>query len=148
MPAADWSGTGTVLVVDDEKAIRGFLVLVLQRAGFDVLEAEDGEEGLAVFRVHAEKVRAVLTDLTMPRMDGLKLATALRAERPMLPILVMSGYNSEEAADRFKGLNIAGFIRKPLVPGALIGATTRRTCTDAAQHLRITVRRNPVQSDA
>ncbi len=119
---AAWRGSGTVLVVDDEKPIRGLMKLVLERAGFEVLEAADGEEGLAVFWAHTAAVRAVFADLTMPRMGGLALAEAVRAERPDVPILVMSGYTADEEPGRLAGAQFDGFVRKPFAQDALLAA--------------------------
>lgn len=129
---AGWAGSGTVLLVEDDPPVRRLASLILQRAGFVVLDAADGVEGLDVFRAHAADVRAVVTDLTMSRMGGLELAAALRAERPSLPILVISGYSAEDAADHLPGLHISGFVQKPFAPGSLVAAMKKALAPTAA----------------
>ncbi|MBP3959926.1 response regulator [Gemmata sp. G18] len=117
-----WKGSGTVLVVDDERPVRGLIQLVLKKAGFTVLEAGDGEEGLKMFRSKADSIRLVLADMTMPRMGGQKFVAALLEERPAVPILVMSGYSVEQAAGQFKSRLVSGFVQKPFAPEVLLGA--------------------------
>ena len=95
--------SGTVLVVDDEHAVRRIAVLGLIAAGFEVLEASNGDEALAIWhkaRFHGHKVGLVLTDVIMPRMTGLQLAEQIRSEDPQQRILLMSGFNEGVLADR------------------------------------------------
>jgi signal transduction histidine kinase/CheY-like chemotaxis protein len=84
---------GTVLLVEDEEPLRKMIVIMLDRLGFSVLEAKDGIEALDVFWQHREKIRFVLTDLTMPRMDGWETLTALRKLQPDIPVILASGYD-------------------------------------------------------
>ncbi len=111
--AAGWRGAGTVLVVDDEKAIRDMVGVLLKGAGLAVLFAEDGEDGLRVFQENEAAVDAVVLDVTMPRMGGREAAAALRALRPGLPVVLMSGYSVSEVRLRSAGLGITGFVQKP-----------------------------------
>ncbi|MEI7997073.1 MAG: PAS domain S-box protein, partial [Methylococcaceae bacterium] len=84
---------GTVLVVEDEEPLRKMAAIMLERLGFIVLEAKDGIEALDVFGKHQSEIRFVLTDLTMPRMNGWETLTALRKLAPDIPIILASGYD-------------------------------------------------------
>ncbi|MEI6155031.1 MAG: ATP-binding protein, partial [Deltaproteobacteria bacterium] len=84
---------GTVLVVEDEEPLRKMAAIMLERLGFTVLEAKDGIEALDVFGKHQSEIRLVLTDLTMPRMNGWETLTALRKLQPDIPVILASGYD-------------------------------------------------------
>ena len=117
-----WRGEGTILVVDDEAHIRAGAAQALEHAGFTVLTAADGREAVAVFRQHAEAVRAVLLDLTMPNMDGAATARELRQIRPDVRIVLTSGYTAEEATRQFTERDLVGFLQKPYGLKNLIAA--------------------------
>lgn len=106
-------GTGTILVVDDEPVVREVAQAALERLGYRVLLAEDGKTALDMFDKHSGLVSVVLLDLTMPEMDGLEAFQRLKAMRPQVKVLLSSGYNEAEATNRFEGLGLAGFVRKP-----------------------------------
>ena len=86
----------TILLVDDEPAIRRIAVRVLQRAGFSVLDAGDGEAALKLWQEHRDKVALVITDVMMPRRNGWELLEAIRAESPDLPFVMTSGYDASD----------------------------------------------------
>jgi len=111
--ATPWRGSGTVLVVDDEPSVRGIARQMLERRGFAVLCAENGEAAVEVFRQHRHEVAVVLLDLTMPRMDGRETLAALRAVDPQVRAVLTSGYDEREATARFADLQVAGFLAKP-----------------------------------
>lgn len=106
-------GSGTVLLVDDEEAVRTVTRRVLERAGFQVLLACDGVEGVEVFQAHADDITLVLLDMTMPRMSGDEAFREMRRIRADVPVVVSSGYNESEALGRFGDGGVAGFIQKP-----------------------------------
>ena len=111
-----WRGSGTVLVVDDEEPVRSLARHMLDRMGFRVLLANDGREGLQVFRdveAAGERIACVLLDLTMPRMDGEEAYRALREVRADVKVVLVSGYAEEELAERFAGRGLAGIMQKP-----------------------------------
>ena len=112
MSPGDWRGTGTILVVDDERSIRCGLQRILGKFGFEVLVAENGRQALGTFRIHGE-IRAVLLDLKMPVMDGAQTLPELRKLRPEVPVLLASGYSESEATARFEGERFDGFLKKP-----------------------------------
>ena len=111
-PEAVHRGTGTVLVVDDEAALRSVAVSALQRQGYDTLEAGDGLEALQVYEAN-RGIRLVLIDLTMPGMDGDEACRELRRAGAMVPIILCSGFGQDEAFQRFRGRGLAGFLPKP-----------------------------------
>ncbi len=110
-------GAGTILLVEDEPAVRAVAVRVLEGAGYRVLSADGGESGLRVAAAGAA-IDLVLTDLVMPGMGGAAMVERLRAERPSLRVLFMSGYS----ADVPKGLAPAGgsLLEKPFAPATLL----------------------------
>jgi PAS domain S-box-containing protein len=123
-----WRGRGVVLVVDDEDGVRQVARHALESAGFEVLEAENGEAGLRRFRERAAEIVAVLLDLTMPRMDGEETLDALRRLGAEVPVVLMTGYSERHAAGRFAGKDVAGFLHKPYTLDELVNAL--RLCLD------------------
>jgi CheY-like chemotaxis protein len=125
LPEADEGReTGTVLVVDDEEAVRSVASHCLEQSGFTVLTARDGREGVEMFRQH-EEVAAVLLDLTMPRMGGLEALAAFQRLRPNVQVILMSGYSREDVMARYGDQGIAGFVQKPFELSALL-STVRK----------------------
>ena len=114
------TGHGTVLVVDDEEAVRLVARTALQAAGYEVLVAADGHEGVEVLRGHADEVAIVLLDLTMPRLGGQEALDAMRAIRPDVPVILSSGFSAQEAAARFGSREVAGFLQKPYRASQLV----------------------------
>jgi two-component system cell cycle sensor histidine kinase/response regulator CckA len=91
------AGAGSVvslLVVDDETAVRRFACRVLERAGYGVFEAADGVEALELIQSRTVPLEAVVSDIVMPRMNGVELMHALSLSQPDLPVILMSGYAS------------------------------------------------------
>ncbi len=113
-------GTGTVLVVDDEQVVRDLAEEVLRDAGFTVLVATDGCEAVEIFRSRPDEIRAVLLDLTMPNMDGEETFAVMRHIRSDVRVILSSGYNEQDATERFAGKGLAGFIHKPYAAADLV----------------------------
>jgi PAS domain S-box-containing protein len=109
-----------VLVIDDDEGIRDVTTECLERAGFDVLSAPDGERGIERFRAHADAVSLVLLDRTMPGLSSDATRRALLAIRPDVRILLMSGYASEPASGTATEEAVVGFLGKPFLPEELI----------------------------
>jgi two-component system cell cycle sensor histidine kinase/response regulator CckA len=105
--------TGTVLVVDDEETLRAVASQMVEALGLRVLNASDGREAVQVYAAHATEIVGVLMDLTMPHMDGEEAFRELRRVNPNVRVLLMSGYNEQDAIARFVGKGLAGFIQKP-----------------------------------
>ncbi len=107
-----WRGGGTVLVIDDEEAVRGLARAMLQSLGFEVLTADGGDAGVRVFSDHADRINAVLVDVAMPQQDGLQTVQALRAVRLNARVIVVSGSAPDDEKE-FAALGLAGFLQKP-----------------------------------
>jgi CheY-like chemotaxis protein len=118
-PGALPRGRGTVLIVEDESAVRVTTRRVLERQGYAVLEARHGADALLVWREHRRHFVACITDLRMPEMGGRELAALLRADEPSLPVVYVSGY--DEDADTVAGPRDT-FVGKPFTAEALIAA--------------------------
>jgi PAS domain S-box-containing protein len=119
-PQESWRGSGTILVVDDEEDIRTIAARMAQTMGFQTLLAADGREAVAVFQKHSKKISLVLLDMTMPHQNGEETFREIHRIRPQTPVILMSGYNEEEAGARFAGKGLAGFIQKPFGPDVLL----------------------------
>jgi signal transduction histidine kinase len=112
--AGGFRGRGeTILVVDDEPAVRSVAELVLRHLDFNPLVASDGREGLALVAEHRQDLRAVVTDLHMPGMGGLDFLAALRESDPKLPVIVISGRLDEAERSQCGQLGVGEFIEKP-----------------------------------
>ena len=105
--------SGTVLVVDDEVAVRRVAEKILRGAGYEVVTAGSGAEGVEAFRVTPMRFAAVLLDLTMPHMDGEEVFRQLKGINPAVCVLLMSGFNEQDTLDHFAGRGVAGFLPKP-----------------------------------
>lgn len=126
-----WHGSGTVLVVDDEEAVRGVAKAMLERCGYTVLTAADGREAIDVYQAHIDELAAVLLDMNMPKMGGEETFRELQRVHPGVPILLTSGYSERETAAQFAGQGPAGFIQKPFELDALIGKVREVARTQA-----------------
>jgi len=109
----DWRGSGTVLIADDEEVVCAVARQMLERLGFSVLTAPDGREAMKVLREHADEIVCVLLDLTMPHLDGEETFREMRRRHPDVRVILCSGYNEQDATQRFAGKGLAGFIQKP-----------------------------------
>jgi len=92
---------------------------MLEHLGFTIITASDGVEAVEIFERCKDNIAVVLLDFAMPKMDGAEAFRALRAVRGDVRVLMSSGYSEEEAAERFAGEGLAGFIEKPYVMSAL-----------------------------
>ncbi len=112
----------TAMLVEDEASVRGVARRILERAGFRVLEATNGAEGLQLWAGHAAEVDVVVTDVVMPGMGGPALAERLLAERPELPVVFMSGYTAGAPEARTTSGRPVVFLAKPFSPDGLLRA--------------------------
>ncbi|MGD9802975.1 MAG: ATP-binding protein [Hyphomicrobiaceae bacterium] len=94
----DLTGTGRVLLVEDEDSVRNFAVRALKRQGYEVLEATTGLEALEIYTAETQPIDIVVSDVVMPEMDGPTMLTEMRKSRPDLKVIFVSGYPD----DRFK----------------------------------------------
>lgn len=114
-----WRSTGTILLADDDEAVRNVTREILERCGFRVLTAANGREAVMLFQEHSNEIDCVLLDLTMPSMDGEETYRELRRVRANVRVIVASGYSEQEIARRFTGEEPAGFVEKPYQAAAL-----------------------------
>jgi len=124
---------GRILVVDDERMVRRVTVSILQRAGFTVLDAGNGGEGMALAREHAGEIDLLFTDLSMPDVSGLDVAAEFLRHNPGRPVIYTSGYSDVELVSRVEKKG-GIFLEKPyevrqlaqVVRSALAGGGSRR----------------------
>jgi two-component system cell cycle sensor histidine kinase/response regulator CckA len=115
----------TLLLIDDEEVVRDMVAEVLAHEGVDVLCAEDGARGIAVFRERGAEIDVVLLDLSMPGLSGEETFRRLCEIDPDVCVILSSGYDHVEATRRFGGRAPAGFIQKPYRPPQLLAEIER-----------------------
>ena len=108
-----------VLVVDDDETVRTVTRRMLEQGGFSVILAADGSQAIETYRA-TPAISLVIMDMTMPRMDGEECFRELRHLDPTVRVLLTSGYNEQDATERFVGKGLAGFIQKPYRPADLV----------------------------
>ena len=120
-------GAGRILVVDDEADIRKSVRLSLSKAGYDVVEAEDGGKAIQAIRSgdNPLMIDTVICDLVMPKVNGMEAIAYLRSQFPGVPIIVLTGHpNVENAAELFKQ-GVVDYLVKPIVPDKLVAAVNK-----------------------
>jgi two-component system, cell cycle sensor histidine kinase and response regulator CckA len=117
----DLTGTGTILLVEDEDAVRMFGARALRNKGYRVIEARSGEQALDVLRGD-EPIDVLVTDVVMPGMDGVTLARLVRLERPVIRVILISGYSEDVARDGIDPNEGIHFLPKPFSLKQLAGA--------------------------
>jgi signal transduction histidine kinase len=122
-------GHETILLVEDESTVRKFLLSVLIRAGYNVLEAESGKDALKISEAEGENIHLLLTDVMMANMGGEELATKLRTCHPEMKVLFMSGYSEEGYPKGWESREGVQFLHKPFSPSVL--AQKVRTVLDS-----------------
>ena len=113
-------GTETVLLVEDEKAVRVLVRRVLDRMGYTVLEAEHGPQALEIMAARTEPVDLLLTDVIMPGMSGRELADQLQRSHPGIKVLFMSGYTDEAISQHGVLVSGVAFLETPCTPDILL----------------------------
>jgi len=101
----------TILVVDDEQGYRDLLFMELSGQGYTVMPAANGFEALEILK--REEVNLIITDMKMPKMDGLDIVIASRQLRPGIPIILMTGYAVEERVQEALSRKASACLRKP-----------------------------------
>ena len=125
MPLGTAAGTW-VLVVDDESTVRRFILRVLQREGYGVVEAQDGMEALELIKQGGTSFEVVVTDIVMPRLNGVELMQALSISHSDLPVILISGYATAALANMGIATPCA-ILPKPFPPERLL-EEVRRCC--------------------
>jgi DNA-binding response OmpR family regulator len=110
----------TILLVEDEENLRTLLQRTLEGVGFTVLSAPDGGEAVGLCRQHDGTIDLVVSDIVMPRLNGIELAERIRADRPETKFLFITGFGDQfpELGELIKGG--AGIVEKPFLPSELL----------------------------
>jgi two-component system cell cycle sensor histidine kinase/response regulator CckA len=112
-PGPDLTGVGTILLVEDEDAVRVFSSRALRNKGYNVLEARSGEEALEILEKEGAKVDLTVTDVVMPQMDGPTLYKHIRERWPTLKVVFVSGYTEDRLREQFTSGEVIYFLPKP-----------------------------------
>lgn len=117
-----------ILVIDDEPGVRFTLKVILEGDGHEVLEAEDGEEGLAVLTTNLGDVDVVITDIMMPKLDGVMVIDVIRRVDPDVPLIAISGGGNKITTNdplKTASKHTAAALRKPFTKEELRGALAK-----------------------
>jgi len=120
--AHDLTGMGTVLLVEDEDAVRAFSARALRKKGYTVLEARSGEAALTMLRERGEPVDLLITDVVMPEMEGPALVARIRDMQPDVRVIYISGYAQDSLRASLDDSDGARFLPKPFTLKQLAGA--------------------------
>lgn len=115
----------TVLVVDDERPVRELAARMLQEAGYDTIQAVDGQDAWRQLRRAAGKVEAIVADVVMPNMTGTELLARVQDDFPELPVVLMSGYSADDLRARGLEQSPVPLLTKPFRQEELVGAVNR-----------------------
>ena len=115
---------GRVLVVDDEADIRKMVKMTLTKAGYDVIEAEDGAKGIAAVRSGDNPLvlNTIICDLAMPNVGGMEAIAYFRSQFPSVPVIVLSGTGTIEKASTLFKQGVVEYLNKPIEPDKLTAA--------------------------
>ncbi|HKC94579.1 MAG TPA: response regulator [Nitrospira sp.] len=118
---------GKVLVVDDEADVRKSVRLILSKAGYDVIEAEDGEVGVQTVKSgdNPFSLDAIICDLNMPKMSGMEAIPYFRSQFPSCPVIVLTGAGTVERANTLFKQGVVEFLTKPIDQTKLLGAVKK-----------------------
>jgi two-component system cell cycle sensor histidine kinase/response regulator CckA len=109
----DVTGQDTILLVEDEEAVRSFAARALRMRGYHVLEASGGEEGLEIVKAGNQEIHLIVTDVVMPNMDGPTMVRHVKGLKPGLPVIFMSGYAEEAFRRNDENASDLHFLPKP-----------------------------------
>ncbi len=115
-------GQKGILLAEDDTQIRKLLVDLLTNEGYTVYEAEDGEEAIQLYDENSEGIDLLLLDLGLPKLTGVEVFKKVRAQKPNIKIIAMSGWGQRETIDELYDDGINKFIQKPYKPFQIIEA--------------------------
>ncbi len=119
-PLPRFEGSGTVLVVDDERLMREVSESILEECGFEVLTAASGPQALQIYRRERQAIQVVLLDNRMPEMNGFEVLQEIRRLEPAAQVILMSGYQEKDVLSEVVDPGISGFLQKPFRPDDLL----------------------------
>lgn len=111
--SVQWQGSGTILLVEDEIQVKSIAIALINKLGFNVIDAADGKEALELYQKHSADITLVVTDMGMPIMNGYELFYKLKRLNPKLPIIISSGFGEGDITFKIPAEDIAGLINKP-----------------------------------
>lgn len=118
---------GRVLVVDDEPDVRKAVRLTLTKAGYEVVEAEDGQKGIEAIKsgYNPLKLDVVICDIQMPKINGMEAVAYFRSQFPSVPVIVITGHPNLQGATTLFKQGIVEYLLKPVAPEKLIEAVNK-----------------------
>lgn len=118
---------GRVLIVDDEPDVRRTVKFTLNKAGFDVVEAEDGEAGIQAIRSgdNPIAVDTIICDMQMPKVNGMEAIAYFRQQFPSVPVIVLTGNPDIRGANELFKQGIVEYLTKPIEPDKLVEAVKK-----------------------
>ncbi len=119
------AGNNVVLMVDDDDTIRDIVKQALSIAGYSVLNAADGQEGVDVFMAHVNEIDLVILDMTMPKLNGLEVYELIHMENPEIKTIISSGYSVDELAVPISKNKNIHFLQKPFTVTELLELISR-----------------------
>jgi len=120
--SSSFSMDGTILLVDDEQIVRTVLKTLIESLGFSVITATDGLEAVDLFRKNRDKIKLVLMDMTMPRMNGIDAFNEMAEITPGVKVIILSGHSAESTAHEMINLGIVKVLQKPVTISVLAAA--------------------------
>ena len=110
------TGNGRILVIDDESSVRTVVRMTLEKAGYDVLEAEDGAQAIEAINTGENRLvlDAVICDIRMPKINGIEAIDYFQREYPHVPLVILTGYPETEMAVSFLRKGVADYLVKPV----------------------------------
>jgi len=111
-----------ILLVEDEAVVRNLVRLMLEKEGYALLTANDGQEALEISEKFADAIHLLLPDVQMPRMNGLVLAERVREQRPEIKVMMMSGQTTTTILEKNTP---DAFLKKPFIPPTLLQCVQR-----------------------
>lgn len=135
-----------VLVVDDDPVVRLSIDRVLTPKGYAVISVASGADALD--RLKREDYDVVYTDIRMPEMDGLEVARRIRASRPWLPVLIITGYGDGENEAAARAIGVSAFLHKPLTPDTIEGSAAKAVSAPEATWAPVAIPAAPAPAAA
>ena len=109
----EWKGSGRVLVIEDDAAVRMLVTRALPKLGFTAAGAGSGAEALALMRALPEEYVLILSDLSLPGMEAAEMIRGIRDLRPEIALILMTGYPRERIREKMGDIHVNGFVPKP-----------------------------------
>lgn len=113
-----------VMIVDDSRTIRQQVNFTLTKGGFEVIEAEDGLDGLEKLGANGD-IKMIISDINMPNMDGIQMVEKMKADGVTVPIIILTTEGAADLIDRAKAAGAKGWLVKPFKPDQLVAAVTK-----------------------